>query len=104
LVEKQRADIHFINADEPVVPALRASLSDQQKLYTCIAHDLQDGLPLLVENSVLWRLECKTFLHEAEGLQTPKGELLAIDTGKADAKDDVMRPGGEPVSFEEFQQ
>ncbi|RDL32387.1 Uncharacterized protein BP5553_08843 [Venustampulla echinocandica] len=104
LVKEQRPDVRFINADNAVGPALLASISPQQMFYSCVAHDFQDELPLLVENSVMWRLECKSFLQETDGLQTPRGELLAIDVGKTEAKDDVMRSGGEPVSFEEFQQ
>ncbi|CAG9998534.1 unnamed protein product [Clonostachys byssicola] len=103
LVKEQRPDVHFINAGNPVGPALLASASPDEKFYSCVAHDFQDELPLLVENAVMWRLECKSFLQETEGLKTPKGELFAIDVGKTESRADGMKSGGEPVSFEEFQ-
>lgn len=53
LVKKQRLDVRFINVDETIESTLLASISSQQKLYSCIAHDFQDGLPLLVKNSIM---------------------------------------------------
>jgi hypothetical protein len=103
LVKEQRPDVQFLNADEPVGPALRESVKGEQKLYSCVAHDFQDELPLLVGSAALWKLECKAFLQNTEGLDAPKGELLAVDVGKSEAKDDVMATGGESVSLEEFQ-
>ncbi|VUC37666.1 unnamed protein product [Clonostachys rosea] len=103
LVKEQRPDVHLIDARSAVGPALLASVSPEEKFYSCVAHDFQDELPLLVENAVMWKLECKSFLQETEGLKTPKGELFAIDVGKTESRAEGMKSGGKPVSFEEFQ-